>query len=74
MSAIDDRGNGPGVWIVDGETPAVSFRPVKLIQLESERALLGGGLRLGERIVALGGHTLHEGQRVRVAEQQVGLK
>lgn len=74
LGAIDDRGSGPGVWVVDGESPAVSFRPVKLIQLESERAILGGGLRLGERIVALGGHTLHEGQRVRVAEQQVGLK
>lgn len=36
LGAIDDRGNGPGVWIVDGQESTVSFRPVKLRQLESE--------------------------------------
>ncbi len=74
LGAIDDRGNGPGVWIVEGETPTVSFHPVKLVQLESERAILGGGLGLGQRIVALGGHTLHDGQKVRVAELHASLK
>ena len=74
LAAIDDRGNGPGVWIVDGPASTVSFRPVTLLQLDSERAILGGGLRLGERVVALGVHALREGQGVRVAEQHAGLK
>jgi len=74
LGAIDDRGNGPGVWIVDGQDSTVSFRPVKLRQLESERAILSDGLRLGERVVALGGHALREGQKVRAAEQQAVLK
>jgi RND family efflux transporter MFP subunit len=74
LGAIDDRGNGPGVWVVDGQEPTVSFRPVKLRQLESERAILSDGLRLGERVVALGGHALHEGQKVRAAEQHAVLK
>jgi len=74
LGAIDDRGNGPGVWVVSTETSAVSFRPVKLLQLESERAIVGGGLSRGERIVALGGYALHEGQKVRLAEQHAGLK
>lgn len=74
LGAIDDRGNGPGVWIVDGQDPAVSFRPVEIRRIDSERAILGEGLRLGERVVALGGHVLHEGQKVRTAEPQAVLK
>lgn len=74
LGAIDDRGNGPGVWIVDGQEATVSFRPVKLRQLESERAVLSDGLRLGERVVALGGHVLHEGQKVRAVQQQAVQK
>lgn len=74
LGAIDDRGNGPGVWVIDGQEPTVSFRPVTLRQLESERAILGDGLRPGERVVALGGHILREGQKVRVAEQHAVLK
>lgn len=73
LGAVDDRGNGPGVWTVAGDSPAVSFRPVQLLQLESERAIVGG-LGVGERIVALGGHLLHEGQRVRVAERDAALQ
>ena len=73
LGAVDDRGDGPGVWLVEGEMPAVSFRPVKLHQLESERAIVGG-LDIGAQVVALGGHLLHEGQRVRVAERDAALK
>jgi RND family efflux transporter MFP subunit len=74
LGAIDDRGNGPGVWIVDGQETTVSFRPVKLRQLDSEHAILSDGLRLGERVVALGGHALHEGQKVRAIQQQAVQK
>lgn len=73
LGALDDRGSGPGVWILDPEGRSVSFRPVALLQLESERAVLGGGLKLGERVVALGVHSLHEGQTVRLSNQQAGL-
>lgn len=74
LSAIDDRGNGPGVWIIDGQEATVSFRPVKLRQLDSENAILSDGLRLGERVIALGGHALHEGQKVRTIQQQTVQK
>lgn len=74
LGAIDDRGNGPGVWIVEGQDSVVSFRPVELRRIDSERAILGEGLHLGDRVVALGGHILHEGQKVRIAEQRAVLK
>ncbi|MEE3623578.1 efflux RND transporter periplasmic adaptor subunit [Nitrospirillum sp. BR 11752] len=46
----------------------ITFRPVKVGQLGAEDAILLGGVTAGERVVALGGHFLHEGERVRVAQ------
>jgi multidrug efflux pump subunit AcrA (membrane-fusion protein) len=67
-AAIIDRGNGPGVWIVDNATSTVTFRPVTILRLSEEETYLGGGLRTGEHIIALGAHLLTEGQHIRVGE------
>ena len=64
LAAIDDRGRGPGVWIVQGGK--VRFRPVKIAALGDEAATLAGGVRSGERFAALGVHLLREGQPVRI--------
>ena len=74
LGAVDDEGKGPGIWTFDEQSSTVSFHPVNLVRLESERAILNGPLHQGERIVALGGHFLHEGQNVRIAEAQAGAK
>lgn len=74
LGAVDDEGKGPGVWIFDKQASTVSFRSVNLVRFESERAILNGALQEGESIVALGGHSLHEGQNVRIAEVQAGAK
>jgi len=65
LGALTDEGKGPGVWIFDAKTSAVTFRPVRIDQLGAETATLGSGLSVGEPIVALGAHQLHDGQRVR---------
>jgi RND family efflux transporter MFP subunit len=67
-AAIIDRGNGPGVWIVDNATSTVTFRPVTILRLGEEETYVGGGLRSGEHIIALGAHLLTEGQHIRVPE------
>ena len=72
LGAITDEGKGPGVWVLDGSTSAVSFRPVRIAGFGGESVLLGNGVRVGEKIVALGGHVLHEGQRVRTIADPVG--
>jgi RND family efflux transporter MFP subunit len=73
LGAITDRGSGPGVWVLAPGATAVSFRPVRVDKLEAEDALLGGGLKAGETVVALGAHLLTDGERVRVvsANQEV---
>ncbi len=67
LGAIYDRGRGPGIWVVSGGgSPKVSWRPVKLAAIGEDAAVVSGGLRPGERFVALGAHMLHQGQAVRI--------
>lgn len=66
IGAIFDPGKGPGVWVVEGETPRVTWRAVHMAGLGDEAASVVGELQVGDRIVALGAHRLHEGERVRL--------
>jgi RND family efflux transporter MFP subunit len=71
LGAIDDEGRGPGVWVLDRSSSSVSYRSVSLIRFDGERAIVSGGLHIGDPIIAVGGHFVHEGQRVQVAEARV---
>jgi RND family efflux transporter MFP subunit len=70
IGAIFDPGKGPGVWLVDGETPQVTWRAVQVAGLSGEAASVVGDLNAGDRVVALGAHLLHEGQRVRLPQSE----
>lgn len=67
VAAILDRGKGPGVWVVQGAQPTVTWRAVRLGELGDENVAVTSGLKPGDRFVALGAHQLHEGERVRPA-------
>jgi RND family efflux transporter MFP subunit len=71
LGAIDDEGRGPGVWVLDRQSASVSYRSVKFIRFDGERAIVSGGIHIADPIIAVGGHFLHEGQRVQVAEARV---
>jgi RND family efflux transporter MFP subunit len=66
LGAIVDPGKGPGVWLVEGETPRVTWRGVRVASLGDEAASVVGELKVGDRVVALGAHLLHEGEHVRL--------
>lgn len=68
LSAITDEGKGPGVWIVNSDALTLSFRMVEIDSLTTESALIKSGLGQNDKIVALGAHYLHEGQKVRIAK------
>ena len=70
IGAIFDPGKGPGVWLVEGETPRVTWRAVQIAGLSSEAASVVGNLEAGDRVVALGAHLLHEGETVRLMERE----
>jgi len=65
IGALDDEGNGFGVWVI-GSDSTVAFHRVAVARIGEETAELSAGVKLGDRVVALGGHSLHEGQRVRL--------
>ena len=70
IGAIFDPGKGPGVWLVEGETPRVTWRAVQIAGLSGEAASVVGNLEAGDRVVALGAHLLREGEHVRLAQSE----
>jgi RND family efflux transporter MFP subunit len=71
LGAIDDEGQGPGVWLLDRQSSSVSYRSVKFTRFDGERAIVSGGIQIGDPVIAVGGHFLHEGQRVQVSDARV---
>jgi RND family efflux transporter MFP subunit len=69
-SALYDSGAGPGVWIVEGRDPKVTWKPVTIAGFGNEFATLSAGLTPGEQFVTVGAHLLHEGEHVRVGGPQ----
>src|SRR3989441_9375088 len=72
LGAIFDPGKGPGVWLVQGESPQVAWRAVQISGLSDEAAFVVGDFNPGDRIVALGANLLHEGDHVRLVENEAG--
>jgi RND family efflux transporter MFP subunit len=68
LGAVLDDGRKTGVWVLDSATSTVRFRPVKLVQVSGETAVISG-LSSGDPIVSLGAHLLQEGARVRTASE-----
>jgi RND family efflux transporter MFP subunit len=68
LGAVLDDGEKAGVWVLDRATSTVRFRPVKLLRMTSETAVMSG-LAAGEPVVSLGAHLLKEGARVRTASE-----
>jgi RND family efflux transporter MFP subunit len=69
LSAITNEGNGTGVWIYNSDFSTISFRKIEIDNLTSETALIKNGLFSEDKIVSLGAHFLHEGQKVRVSNR-----
>jgi RND family efflux transporter MFP subunit len=74
LGAVDDEGRGPGVWVYDEASSSVSLRLVHVARLADETATLSSGVRLGDRVVALGGHSFYEGEHVRVVRYEADLQ
>ena len=68
LGAVLDDGRKTGVWVLDSATSTVRFRPVKLVRVTGETAVISG-LSSGDPIVSLGAHLLQEGARVRTASE-----
>ncbi len=67
IAALDERGEGPRVWrVVDGRAQPVA---VEVLALDAEAARVQGGLKAGDKVIALGTHLLTPGMAVRELAQ-----
>jgi RND family efflux transporter MFP subunit len=73
LGALYDDGQSSGVWVVDPTSSSVSLRAVQVRRLAEETAIVSG-VNAGERVVALGAHLLHEGERVHIADDSVAVR
>jgi hypothetical protein len=73
LGALYDNGQFGGVWVVDPYSSSVSLRAVQIRRLAEETAVVSG-VRPGERVVALGAHLLHQGERVRLADDREAVQ
>jgi RND family efflux transporter MFP subunit len=64
LSAILDEGQGPQVWIVDGNGTLVQRR-ITVARYGERDAIVSAGLADGDRVVTMGVQMLSAGQRVR---------
>jgi RND family efflux transporter MFP subunit len=67
IGALDERGQGPRVWIVtDGRASPI---PVEVVSLSIETALIKTDLPVGTPVIAMGTHLLKPDMAVRVQPQ-----
>jgi molybdopterin converting factor small subunit len=48
----------------------VKFRAVQIASIGQEEVVVSHGVQVGEKVVALGAHLLHEGQVVNAAKEE----
>ena len=73
LGALYDDGKSNGVWVVDPHSSSVLWRAVQVRRLAKEIAVVSG-VEPGERVVALGAHLLHQGERVRLADDRIAAQ
>jgi RND family efflux transporter MFP subunit len=66
LSALFNQGNGPSVFVVDGNTGAITLKPVSVKSYERNDVLISGGVDEGASVVALGVQKLDPAQKVKI--------
>ena len=67
-TAIIQIGGKPAVWVVDPATHAVAARTVTVMRYDAAAAIIGSGLKDGDRVVTAGTHALRPGQQVKLLQ------
>lgn len=66
LSALFNQGNGPSVFVVDGNTGAITLKAVSVKSYERNDVLISGGVDEGASVVALGVQKLDPAQKVKI--------
>lgn len=67
LSALFNQGSGPAVWVVASDG-SLALKPVQVASYEASDVLISGGVKDGDRVVALGVQKLDGAQKVRIVQ------
>lgn len=70
LSALYHHLDKTAVWVVDPKKLTVSLVPVEAATFDSDRIGVKSGLQGGETVVLAGVHKLHDGQKVRIFQNE----
>jgi multidrug efflux pump subunit AcrA (membrane-fusion protein) len=62
----------PAVWVIDPQTAVVHKREVEVARYNQSAVVVASGLLSGDRIVTAGAQSLHDGQKVKLLEDEGG--
>lgn len=65
-TALRQEGQSTAVWILDPATMTVSSQAVQVGGVQGNEAVISGGLKPGQQVVATGVHVLNPGQKVTI--------
>ncbi|NGZ98077.1 MAG: efflux transporter periplasmic adaptor subunit [Nitrospira sp. WS110] len=72
LSALMMAATQPAVWVIDPQTSVVHKREVEIARYNQNAVVVASGLLSGDRIVTAGAQSLHEGQKVKLLEDESG--
>ena len=72
FSALMMAATQPAVWVIDPQTAVVHKREIDVARYNQHAVLVASGLLSGDRIVTAGAQSLHDGQKVKLLEDESG--
>jgi RND family efflux transporter MFP subunit len=72
FSALMMTATQPAVWVIDPQTAVVHKREIDVARYNQHAVLVASGLLSGDRIVTAGAQSLHDGQKVKLLEDESG--
>lgn len=74
LSALMMAATQQAVWVVDPQTSVVHKREVEVARYKQNAAVIASGLLSGDRIVIAGAQSLHDGQKIKLLENESGAR
>jgi RND family efflux transporter MFP subunit len=72
FSALVMAATQPAVWVIDPQTSVVHKRELEVARYNQNQVVVASGLLSGDRIVTAGAQSLHDGQKVKLLEDESG--
>ena len=68
LSAVQEVDGKTRIWVIDTQNQTVAPREVTVLRRDANSALIGKGVKAGERVVSAGVNSLKPGQKVKIDE------